>query len=80
MTGMVTRIIRYDANDPGKFYRGFGYFFVRDSQGLDRFAHANELLGIKFTDLQNGSLVDFEPRDGGPSGNGLRAVQVKVLA
>ena len=75
MTGTVTKIIRKD--DARTMDKG-GYFFVRDGDGHDRFAHARDLVETSFADLKENIIVNFEPLNGGPRGNGLRAEKVSV--
>lgn len=81
MTGTITKIIKKDANrktDMG------GYFFIKDDEGHDRFAHAHDLQGAKFDTLKDGLRVEFQPLAGAKSrkggGNGLRAEAVRVIA
>jgi cold shock CspA family protein len=58
--------------------KGFG--FIRDSEGRDRFFHANGLEGTTFDQLQEGFAVEFEPYDqAGAKDNGLRARRVRVV-
>jgi cold shock CspA family protein len=76
MTGVVTKIIRKEETrtmDKG------GYFFVRDNDGFDRFAHARDLIGISFAQLTENALVEFTPIEGGQRGNGRRAEKVSPV-
>jgi cold shock CspA family protein len=76
MNGIISRVIRKGREDLG------GYFFVKDSQGHDRFAHARDLVcPSDFEILREGQLVEFEPMtvQNAARGNGLRAERVKLL-
>jgi len=60
-----------------------GYAFVRGEDGLSRFCHANEFIPPESFDLlREGQGVEFTPDDNGPkgSGNGLRALKIKVIS
>ena len=76
MTGTVTKIFR---NAEGRKDHG-GYFFIKDEEGHDRFAHARDIGQDVFPQLREGARVEFEPRkvDKG-RGNGLRAENVRVV-
>lgn len=75
MTGQITSII--PKNEETK--KG-GYFFIRDEQGHDRFAHNRDLIGVSLDDVRSGDKVEFEPIDGPPlKGNGRRAECIKVI-
>lgn len=77
MTGVVTKIFR---QEEGRKDRG-GYFFIRDSDGHDRFAHARDIGHDAFQVLREKARVEFEPRTvTGGRGNGLRAENVVLLA
>lgn len=77
MTGVVTKIFR---QEEGRKDRG-GYFFIRDSDGHDRFAHARDIGQDVFQSLKEKAQVEFEPRVvSGGRGNGLRAENVVLLS
>lgn len=76
MNGEVTKIFR---TAEGRKDRG-GYFFIRDEDGHDRFAHARDIGQEHFSRLREGQRVTFEPVEVSNStkGNGLRAEKVKL--
>lgn len=73
MNGKVTTVIRKTEERKG------GYFFIRDEEDRDRFAHARDLRGTRFDDLKVDDTVEFDPVSTPGKGNGLRAERVKVV-
>jgi CspA family cold shock protein len=55
--------------------RGFG-FIARKNESKNLFFHSNEVQNVKFDDLKEGDLVQFEVKDGP---KGLSAVKVSRL-
>lgn len=53
--------------------RGFG-FIARDGESKDLFFHSNDLVGISFDELREGTPVTFEVERGdkGPSAKNVR--------
>jgi cold shock CspA family protein len=71
MTGTVTKVLLNK-----------GFAFVRGEQdGISRFAHAHDFEpAIAFDTLREGKGVTFEPSRGPEtSGNGLRAIKIRVV-
>ena len=58
-----------------------GYGFVKGSEDrLSRFLHAKEVDPLEdFERLRVGSTVEFDPVEGGPAGNHLRAQNIKLI-
>lgn len=83
MTGTVKRIVPL-RKQPRRTPRGGddygGYFFIRDDNGNDRFAHANDLRNAELDALKIGDRVRFDPDDAGAGGNGLRAEHVDLVS
>jgi CspA family cold shock protein len=70
MKGTITAIKRA---------KGFG--FIRGEDGIDRFFHANGVVGYPFDSLQEGTAVTFDAyQQDGAKDNGLRARRVTVDA
>jgi cold shock CspA family protein len=66
MTGTVVRVVRDK-----------GFAFLRDEEGMSRFAHAKDFVPVGFFDtVQEQQTVQFDPAKGS-RGNGLRAEQVR---
>lgn len=80
MKGVVTNIIRKRSNvvtkDDKQLDQG-GYFFIRDENEQDRFAHARDLKETRFEELREKDPVEFEASSH-PS-KGLRATRVTVV-
>ncbi|MDB5264546.1 MAG: hypothetical protein JWN64_117 [Parcubacteria group bacterium] len=55
--------------------KGFG-FIKRDGMDKDLFFHSNELVNVKFDDLQTGDKVSFETAEGP---KGLNAIKVSRI-
>ena len=53
-----------------------GFCFIRDEEGVDRFAHRSELPGIEITESLVGLLVEFTPA---VHAKGPRCLGVKLL-
>jgi len=53
--------------------KNFG-FISREGQEKDLFFHANELVGVQFSDLREGDMVTFEVTDS-PKGPSATKVQ-----
>jgi cold shock CspA family protein len=71
VTGVVTRILHLR-----------GYWFIKDSNGDERFLHAGDLVDQSlWPNLKNGQRVEFEPR-ARPKGsrNGLGTARVRLVA
>jgi cold shock CspA family protein len=71
MTGVIVSVVRKSPKTPG------GYFFIRDEDGHERFAHHRSLIGIKFRSLEVDMRVEFRPVT---VEQGLRAEDIQVLA
>jgi len=56
--------------------KGFG-FIKRDGETKDLFFHSNELMNVKFDDLQVGDTLSFEVEEGP---KGLRAIKVSKVS
>jgi len=59
-----------------------GYGFVRGEDGISRFMHSGYVIPkVDFDKMYEGQSVEFTPDESGPpdKGNGLRAINVKVL-
>lgn len=70
MIGTITRVV---------FSRGFAFIRGQDDK-LSRFMHVDGLADrAEFDQLEEGMIVEFDSVDGGKSGNGLRAVNVKIV-
>jgi cold shock CspA family protein len=69
MTGTVIRILL-----------GKGFAFVRDENGDERFASANDFVPIHdFNDVKHADRVEFVPDNNSGKGNGLRATQIRIV-
>jgi len=55
--------------------KNFG-FISREGESKDLFFHANELVGVEFSDLREGDAVSFEIKD---SPKGPAATQVQKV-
>ena len=55
--------------------KGFG-FIAREGEEKDLFFHANELVGVQYSDLKEGDKVTFEVAD---SPKGPNAVKVSLV-
>jgi cold shock CspA family protein len=56
-----------------------GYGFIRDEEQHSRFFHARDLVNARFHELVPNLVVEFEPLDGRPYGNGRRAERVRII-
>lgn len=78
MNGVIKAVIKKREGQNG------GYFFVREPDGTERFAHASNLVAPatfptatpRPTDIHEGQQVEFEPVE--IAGKGLRADKVRV--
>ena len=59
-----------------KTTKGFG-FIARDGETKDLFFHSNDLNGISFDELQEGTKVTFDIEEG-PKGPAAKNVKVAV--
>jgi cold shock CspA family protein len=76
---VIGRIKVVKVGKPGVKYAkgcGAGYGFLTDTNGEDRFFHANSVKGTDFDHLKEGLTVEFEPYT--EEGRGLRAREVRL--
>ena len=60
-----------------KLLRDRGFGFIRGSDGRDLFFHRTGLVDVKFDDLEQGTVVEFDVEQGP---KGLRAGNIRVAA